>query len=390
MDALTAPIKPVDPDTFIPPSVRALAARATELQTAHIAEVTGTPPIDPNAPPVDPNAPPATPAPPAAPTEPPLTATPPVTSPGEPPVAPLVVQAPTASDDGPDDEAPPAADTKATYWHRRYRSMKGRYDHELPRYKHSLDQANQRIMELTAQARSTPAPVPPAPTVSDGPVSNDTLLASGFTQDEIDMWGPEMAQSIYRVSAKMASAATAHINGRVAQIQNSTLEQEAAVMFDTLAKQVPTWREVNTDPRFLTWLALPDPMSGVIRQELLSKAFEENKSSRVVAFFKGFLSEEPPAAPAVPSSVPPTPVPTAVIPAPAPRSQRIPLEALAAPGGARSSAQPAPTEKPHYTPAGIGQFLDQKARGLWRGREAEADAIEADIFLAQSEGRVIG
>jgi len=42
-----------------------------------------------------------------------------------------------------------------------------------------------------------------------------------------------------------------------------------------------------------------------------------------------------------------------------------------------------------YTQAQIARFSDDKRKGLYRGREAEVEAIERDIYQAQHEGRLI-
>jgi len=96
----------------------------------------------------------------------------------------------------------------------------------------------------------------------------------------------------------------------------------------------------------------------------------------VLAFFNGFLAQEAALAPA----------PT-VDPAPA-ADGKIPLSDLAAPGRAKTSAANAPVEKPTFTTAQIAQFYADSARGKYRGREAEYNRTEAQIFEAQREGRV--
>jgi hypothetical protein len=47
-----------------------------------------------------------------------------------------------------------------------------------------------------------------------------------------------------------------------------------------------------------------------------------------------------------------------------------------------------PPDKPVYTTAWIAKFMADKRSGKYRGREADADAIERDIFQAQHEGRI--
>jgi hypothetical protein len=100
----------------------------------------------------------------------------------------------------------------------------------------------------------------------------------------------------------------------------------------------------------------------------------------VLNFFKGFVSE-------LAAEDPDQNIPTVVPPAPAPA--RPSLETLAAPGRARTSAQPnAPTEKQIITTADIDAFYDAVRRGMYRGREAEQAQLEQELFLAQREGRV--
>lgn len=118
--------------------------------------------------------------------------------------------------------------------------------------------------------------------------------------------------------------------------------------------------------------------SGAIRHELLTAAYEQNNAPRVLAFFKGFLSEEAALAPN--SQGEPD---RGVTP------EKIPLESLAAPGRAKTAAAPgAPAEKPTFTRAEIATFYADCARGKFRGRDAERNRIEAQIFEAEREGRI--
>jgi hypothetical protein len=47
-----------------------------------------------------------------------------------------------------------------------------------------------------------------------------------------------------------------------------------------------------------------------------------------------------------------------------------------------------PPEKPVYTAAWIARFTADRIAGKYRGREADAEAIERDIWQAQHEGRI--
>ena len=94
--------------------------------------------------------------------------------------------------------------------------------------------------------------------------------------------------------------------------------------------------------------------------------------------------------PVMQTVVTPTPVPMAQVSASPlhPGTPHLQLADIAAPGRAHSAAG-TPAEKPVYSPQDITRFYTDVAAGRWRGREAQAQAIEADIMIAQREGRIL-
>jgi len=77
---------------------------------------------------------------------------------------------------------------------------------------------------------------------------------------------------------------------------------------------------------------------------------------------------------------------------PVPRQAAVDLGTLAAPGRAKpaSGDSQVPADKPFITRAQISKFYDDKRRGFYAGREAQAAQFEADLTVAQREGRVRG
>lgn len=107
-------------------------------------------------------------------------------------------------------------------------------------------------------------------------------------------------------------------------------------------------------------------------------AFEKADGQRVLRFFQGFLSDEAATGPATTQTEPP--------------NGKVPLETFAAPGRAKAPAASvaiAPVEKETITHAQIAAFYSDVQRGRFRGNEAEKDRLEAMIFEAQAEGRVV-
>lgn len=192
-------------------------------------------------------------------------------------------------------------------------------------------------------------------------------------RDEVSIEMEELRNQIAGLKSQLQG-----VGGRVAQTETERLIQE-------LGAAVPNWKELNVDPQFIAWLQLPEVFSGIKRHDLLGQAFAGHDAQRVIRFFKGYLDE------AAATGLIPAPTP-ALAPADPAASERVTLESLAAPGrAAPASSHPAPQgQKPVYTRAQIAKYYTDRAAGKYRGREAEAAALEQDIIAAGNEGRVRG
>jgi hypothetical protein len=348
------PARPVDPDVKIPPAVKAAAERAEAAQR----QAYNIP--DPNQPPQDPPAP-ASPQPPAPPQKTPLQETPPQ----EPP-------APQVAETGTPDS-----------WENRFKAEQGRNR----KMKELLEGANTRIdalENLLSEARRAP----PAPTPAAAP-SAAAIVASAITDKEREELGPEMIGIMERIAAASVAPYANQINelkstnqdlaSRLNGTATSVARSSRATMMAALDSALPNWKEVNVLPEFKAWLALPDPLFGVIRNSRLQEAWEQNDTTSVLAFFKGFVSELATVAPNDPVSLTP----------PALQPDKGKLESLAAPGRARTPAQTTPpAEKQIITTADIDAFYAAKRRGDYVGREQLFNELEQELFLAQREGRV--
>lgn len=313
--------------------------------------------------------PPAGQEPPPAP-EPPVPPTPAPPAPGTPP-APAQPPAPQTP------QAPPG-EQDADH---RYRSLEGRYNDQV-RVNQELTGRLNDFERLLANMRAAGA-VPPS---SDPPATPPARL---ITPEEETEFGAELLDVAGRRAREVLTPELSAMELRFKNLENR-LEGVTAVtqmtaqetFFKGLDTAVSDWRTINTSQAFKDWLQFADEFSGRRRHDLLLEAVSRHELDRAVRFFKGFTAA---------TGTPPSPTP----PAPTPGNGQAPpaaptLEDLAAPGRARSSPQPAlPAEKPTYTSAWVARFMHEKLNGKWKGREAEAEAIERDIFLAPSEGRFI-
>jgi hypothetical protein len=344
----------VDPDVQVPAAVRRAAEAATAAQlAAH--------PVDPaSAPPRDPNLPPDT----ITIAEPPAPQLPEGVTPTV--VAPMTTPPVT-----------PAPQLDDATWEQKYNAMHGQFK-RADSDRRSLTQRVETLENLLTMAKPQDAP-PPAP------AATPTKLIT--SQEEAD-FGPEMIDVMRRAAREVASPELETLRQTVKGLEQKLQGTSQAVTMDARGRMLaamdtamPDWQVVNHAPEFHAWLALPDPYSGATRKKLLSDAYEANQTSRVLAFFRGFVSEL--AATQPPEPVTPTPS------APQPPAKPT-LQALAAPGRARTSASVTPTaEKQIIYTSDINALYDAKRKGLYAGREAEFASHERELELAMREGRVV-
>jgi len=278
---------------------------------------------------------------------------------------------------------PPVA---AEEWERRYHSINGRFQNEVPRLREavqSMADRNQRLEQLLAST-AQPDGHGSGNGNGNGNGADAPPLTADFTPQEIEDWGPDMLQMITRVADTRAQRLAQQLRPTISQVANNNRQQ----MVDYLDRTIPDWQGVNLSQEFMDWALLPDEFSGVIRRDLIRKWWGEHNGPRVAAFFRSFISGLP-GGPTVQQPQLQQPAPA---PAPqAPVSQRLSLTELAAPSGTGSAAAvpPAPAAKRVYKRSEITQFYQAKSLGRFRGQETEAQAVENDIFAAQREGRVV-
>ena len=277
-------------------------------------------------------------------------------------------------------------------WENRFKSLKGRYDATERRTRETLEQYDQRMREMSGQlAQATRQPLP-----GENMDQPPTLI----TPKEVEDYGADLIDVIKRAATeavmpmlKPIATTVGQMQARVETTENETGRQFLTRMHTTMDTRVPGWQDINREQRFIDWVKRPDVYSGLNRQELLQKAWYAGDSNRVAAFFEGYLAEE--------AAVDPAAAQARVMaqggqgghaqpasPAQPPTPARVTLEQLAAPGRARAGAV-APAGKPVWTAEGISQFYMDVARGVFRGRDAERVATEADLMAAQREGRIV-
>lgn len=286
------------------------------------------------------------PAPPAPPLlEPPIVAQPVV------PVTPVVAAVPGSSD----------AD-RAAYWEKRAQTVLGMMQTEVPQLRATVKTLETQIQTLTSQKQQ------------EKPVAKPQV-----DPKDVEAFGSDMIDMVQRYAEQAYASIAAQVDGKLVTIENRVSALETGVsavgnataatqeqqFFAALDHFVPNWQAVNEDTRWLAWLAEVDPIYGQSRQVALDVARANFDATRTANIFKAFIAAiQPSPAQTLASQVAPT------------------TSAAALPSTAPS------TQKRIWTQKEFGAFYNDLARGLYRGREAEAQAFEAELNLAASEHRI--
>lgn len=257
-------------------------------------------------------------------------------------------------------DEPKAQDQDALYWQHRFQVIQGKYNREIPVLRKENDELKQqvadkdrRIAELEQQS----------PNADNGGVTDDQLakFKAEFGEDLVTFVERMVNQ---RAPAPQADTGnTRELQERLERLETEKQEDAQARFWVNLEQAVPTFRELNADPKFHQFLAQFDPQTGKQRQQALTEAQQALDAKGVADIFQLFLEQAGQQASSAKPKVPDVQV--------EPRTTRV---------------TDAPQGKRRWSRAEINQFYRDKTAGRYGAEEAER--LEADIFAAQSEGRV--
>ena len=198
---------------------------------------------------------------------------------------------------------------------------------------------------------------------------------------DTEVFGADLVDMVKRVAETMFGSVATQFDSRIAAMEqrldgtSNVVARTADEMFvDRLTTMVPDYESINTSDGFLAWLGEVDEVYGVARQDALTAAGAARDVSRVAKVFLAYKRTLQPAA--------------VVEPIPAPKPKVSELERQVAPRATASGA-PAPQNAAQmFSAAQVQGFYRDMQRGEYRGREAEAQQIEAMFNQALAEGRI--
>lgn len=271
---------------------------------------------------------------------------------------------------------PPTAAPSDSGWEQRYRTLQGKYDSEIGGLRGQVAS----MERLLATMQHPPQPQAPAP----------QQLSLAFNEEDVELYGEEMLQAASRAAESRYSGEITELRNKLSQLSGAAEQDRVFRELDSDPELRGRWRQLNEDQGFITWLQGIDDLSGAPRNAMLQHAYQHGDAMRTGRFFKAYMAEH-----TVPSPQPQPPQTGAPARpnggngyAPAGSGPR--LEELAVPGRAAGSGagNGAPQSRLWSRPE-ITAFYRARTRGEYRGREAEAEALEHDLLRAEREGRLV-
>lgn len=270
----------------------------------------------------------------------------------------------------------PEGDKTEKTLEQKYKTLQGMYNAEVPRLhaeKRELSNRVQQLEQLIATMNAKPAP-------------QQAPAQKLITEQDVEDYGDsiEVMRKVFREEMSSKDAEINELKHLVRQMQGTVvpqvhqLSQNYAVskeqrFWADLQTAVPDWQDINGSKEFQAWLLEVDPLTGIPRQTYLDDAQRNLDSRRVANFFTAWKGM---------TGVPDARTHREV-------QQTSELERQVAPGKGRTGGAKPQGEAKTYTSEDIRKFFTDVQKGKYRGREAERDRLERDIFAAQREGRIV-
>jgi len=283
---------------------------------------------------------------------------------------------------------PEAPQPQSDDWQNRYRTLQGKYDHEIPQMRQHI----QQLETLLATMQRPPAQ-PEAPAMAAGPVE--------IPEEDYTTYGPEFVDSTRRWARAEVQQDIEAMRAQIEQLRNHASQTTGDRVKDRVRAELDRdpeiagqWQQLDTDAGFNAWLQDQDPFSGARRLDMLREAYASGDAVRTGRFFKAYLHEHTdqmrmPTAGPPQTAYPVTPQPNGNGGYYGNGAGRVDLAAYAAPGRANNATPgPGAPERRIWTNRDIQAFYEGRLKGRYKGREQEADRLERDILLAAQEGRV--
>jgi hypothetical protein len=184
-----------------------------------------------------------------------------------------------------------------------------------------------------------------------------------LTSDDVNSFGPELISVTQRAALEAVSPHLQNLQQQNAQLQQRLAVEARRNLDQRVERAVPNFREIDRQPAWHRYLSGVDELSGRVRQTLLNDAIASGSEARIAAFFRSFQSQQ--------AGNTQAPASTGTTSRPTPFST------------SRSSSLGTRV----YSREDIGRLYEKRRKGGYT--DDTWNRIEADIFQAQRDGRVV-
>jgi len=257
-------------------------------------------------------------------------------------------------------------DVEPDAWQRRYMTLRGKYDAEVPSLRKQMQDLQAELEQLKAEAEQRVD------------VTKAGTSESLVTERDRDEFGEDMIAMIQRVvRSEVVGFQPATAQNDVAklreQVQQTTAQVSEMTFNQRLTALVPDFfTKVETDPRWIQWLDEYDPMLRANRRAAASAAYQSGDEHAVADYVQMWKES-------IASQQPPPPVDT----------RQTELERQVTPQRSATRRQPAAQGQGRtYTTREMDRQWNQVVELQKRGSLDEAKALERELTTAYTEGRV--
>lgn len=261
----------------------------------------------------------------------------------------------------------PAEDENSGTYAQRWRSQQG----IIASANQKLEYAEQRIGQLETLITS----------MQIAPVTQHVEDRKHLTDKDSEEYGEDMVDFVKRAVAEGTESLRGenealrrqltNLNGVVPTVQKLTQQHQNTreeAFWGSLDRAVTDWDSINNDQRFRNWLLESDPMTGITRDVYLKDAQRDLDVTRVSSIFNSWKQQSPVESKTSTRNV-----------------ARNELEMQVTPGSRTGNDAPQSVEEKRWSNTDIAKYYDDLRKGKFKGHEADARAMEEDIFRARSK-----
>lgn len=180
-----------------------------------------------------------------------------------------------------DDDSQQADKAKPDLWEQRYKTLKGKYDKEVPALHSSLRQLQEELQAIKDSVVTKKA-------------DKKAILEDDKTDDPDIKYLEEEFPDIHKAVAKMLGAkkkVDPEIDQRLQQVETRVTVSDKEKFIKDLTDSCSDWSEIRDDERFTDWLNEVDDLTGAPRFQLAVLAQQSLDGKRLGKFYNRFKAE---------------------------------------------------------------------------------------------------